>query len=501
MDCLDNQCENNELDVREFYAPGTNLYLAWVKGGNTGSVSDFLEWLRQGPTGAKGEDGIQGPQGPPGANGISTFDTLKLGLPFVVANEQEYINTIAKLITQDEKVDWEVTNTEGTVTNVTAPISVPPIVNNSGSTDPNNLPKGSYFNFSINADAATGTIIGNINSKSTGEGPFTYSVLKFLGSPIQSGLFKLESNGDVKVLNGAAMLAQYVPGVATGPTIEYQVIDKYGTPSSLNPIAGGYKIVISIMPPADIPYVGTPSRDFTVVSNKPINTILGVVLGNDKAGNAMTYSVADTTNFNINSSTGELSIKLPSSFIYNPDVAPENNIRVTTVNVSNGTNSVNVVVSVTVIPSIISTNQEIAISSDGRSIVSVVKSLSATSPGTVYTNAYGAERANIQYEITITKSNSVGANLGVLVKRLISGPILPNMPITDFLSFDQDILAALSPYDQITKFVMGISFSYNTAHRAQYNATPFSINGIFGPPIPPGGVNTLTLTRELTTNG
>lgn len=473
-----------------------DIYDIWLREGNVGSRADFLNWLKSGATGPVGPKGNPGPQGAPGNDGISTYDTLKLGLPTIVNSEQDYVNILAKLITQEEIVPWTVTNTNGTTTVVNAPVTSPPIVNNSGTTNPNNLPKGGYFNFSVNADAATGVIIGNLGAQVSGEGPFTFQLLKSFGTPAQVTLFTLEPNGNVKVVNAAALLAAYTPGVATGPSYEYQVLDKYGTPSSLNPVAGGYKFVISIMPPAAVPYVGYLNRDFSVKSDQPANTVVGSVVGNDRLNNPMVYTISDTTNFNINSSTGEISTKTPSYFIYNPDVAPSANIRHATVNVSNGTNSVNVTVSVTIVPVILSSNQEITISSNGRSILSTLTSPSATVPGLVYVDAYGAERANVDYEYTITKSNANGDNLGVLLKRLVSGPIPTEISIETLMQYDQD--KVLGPYDQITEFVFGVGTAYGTAHRAQYNATPFSVNGVFGPPIPPGGVNFVTLTRELT---
>lgn len=472
-----------------------DLYDEWLRDGNVGTRTDFLNWIRQGQQGPQGEPGNPGPQGYAGNNGISTYDTLKLGLPTIVNTEQDYINTLAKLITKEEEVSWVVADVTGTTSTVTAPVTAPPSVNLSGTTNPNNQPKGGYFNFSINADAPTGTIVGNLGTKVSGEGPFTYKVINSIGTTSQVALFKLELNGDIKVVNGGALLASYSPGIANGPMYEYQVIDKYGTPSSLDPISGNYKFIVSIMPAAAVPYVGYLNRDFSVKSDQPANTVVGSVVGNDRLNNPMIYTISDTTNFNINSSTGEISTKTPSYFIYNPDVAPSANIRHATVNVSNGTNSVNVTVSVTIVPVILSSNQEISISSNGRAILSTLTSPSATVPGLVYVDAYGAERANVDYEYTITKSNANGDNLGVLLKRLVSGPIPTEISIETLMQYDQD--KVLGPYDQITEFVFGVGTAYGTAHRAQYNATPFSINGVFGPPIPPGGVNLVTLTRAL----
>lgn len=76
---------------------GKSAYQIWLDNGNTGSETDFLEWLKgeDGTNGTNGKDGVNGTNGKDGANGLSAYEIFIKHYPDYQGNEKDWITDIA----------------------------------------------------------------------------------------------------------------------------------------------------------------------------------------------------------------------------------------------------------------------------------------------------------------------------------------------------------------------------------------------------------------------
>ena len=75
---------------------GKSAYQIWLDNGNTGSETDFLEWLKgeDGTNGTNGKDGVNGTNGKDGTNGLSAYEIFIKYNPDYPNNEEQWIEDL-----------------------------------------------------------------------------------------------------------------------------------------------------------------------------------------------------------------------------------------------------------------------------------------------------------------------------------------------------------------------------------------------------------------------